>query len=261
MIYVMFFLLGSLTSLVGSICGIGGGIILKPVLDAFGMWDAATINFLSGCTVFSMAAWNFGQSAAKKQFDFDMKVTAPMAVGAAIGGIIGKTMFSYAEVALGNDQLLTAIQMIILIVITLATLIYTIKKASIKTLQLTNMGACLAIGVTLGILSSFLGIGGGPFNLMFLGYFFSFSTKKAAQSSLFIILLSQMTSLGQTVLSGIPAGVDMIALIFLAVSGIAGAIGGKTMNKKMDDKAVDKLFIGLILVILALCVYNLVKAL
>ena len=39
---------------VGAICGIGGGIIIKPVLDATGVADVATINFLSGCTVLAM---------------------------------------------------------------------------------------------------------------------------------------------------------------------------------------------------------------
>lgn len=43
---------------VGAICGIGGGIIIKPVLDATGVADVATINFLSGCTVLSMTLYS-----------------------------------------------------------------------------------------------------------------------------------------------------------------------------------------------------------
>ena len=45
-------------SVLGSICGIGGGIIIKPLLDAFGVLDAATVSFLSGVTVLSMTAYS-----------------------------------------------------------------------------------------------------------------------------------------------------------------------------------------------------------
>ena len=42
--------------------------------------------------------------------------------------------------------------------ITLGTLLYTIKKNSIATHKVTNLFACLIIGIMLGGLSSFLGI-------------------------------------------------------------------------------------------------------
>ena len=41
-------------SIVGAICGIGGGVIIKPLLDAFGIASVAEISFLSGCTVLSI---------------------------------------------------------------------------------------------------------------------------------------------------------------------------------------------------------------
>ena len=37
-------------SVVGAICGIGGGVIIKPLLDAFGIASVAEISFLSGST-------------------------------------------------------------------------------------------------------------------------------------------------------------------------------------------------------------------
>ena len=46
------------------------------------------------------------------------------------------------------------------------------------------------MSITLGILSSFLGIGGGPINLVVLFFFFSMDTKTAAQNSLYTILFS-----------------------------------------------------------------------
>lgn len=85
-----------------------------------------------------------------------------------------------------------------LAIITIYTLAYTVNKAHIKTRQIQGPIPCVTIGVALGIMSSFLGIGGGPINLVVLYYFFSMSTKTAAQNSLYIILVSQITSIATT---------------------------------------------------------------
>ncbi len=37
-----------LSSVAGSICGIGGGVIMKPLLDAVGIMSVSEISFLSG---------------------------------------------------------------------------------------------------------------------------------------------------------------------------------------------------------------------
>ncbi len=50
-IFVCFF-----ASAAGSICGIGGGVLIRPILDATGRMDVASVSFLSGCTVLSMSA-------------------------------------------------------------------------------------------------------------------------------------------------------------------------------------------------------------
>ena len=86
-------------------------------------------------------------------------------------------------------------QALCLLIVTLGTLIYTICKAKIKTYQVDDAISCILIGIFLGIMSSFLGIGGGPINLVVLFFFFSMSTKIAAENSLYIIFFSQIASL------------------------------------------------------------------
>ena len=51
LVYVVFILVSFGASIIGAICGIGGGVIIKPTLDAFGLLEVSAINFLSGCTV------------------------------------------------------------------------------------------------------------------------------------------------------------------------------------------------------------------
>ena len=58
MIHMVFFLVCFLASAAGAICGMGGGVVIKPVLDAFGILDVDSISFLSGCTVLSMTAYS-----------------------------------------------------------------------------------------------------------------------------------------------------------------------------------------------------------
>lgn len=43
-------------SVIGGICGIGGGVIIKPVLDAMGVMSVSALQFLSGLTVLGMSA-------------------------------------------------------------------------------------------------------------------------------------------------------------------------------------------------------------
>ena len=52
---LLFFVVSFFASIVGAICGIGGGVIIKPVLDMLHFETVSPISFLSGCTVLSMS--------------------------------------------------------------------------------------------------------------------------------------------------------------------------------------------------------------
>lgn len=257
--YVLFVLVSFGASIVGAICGIGGGVIIKPVLDAFGVLSVATISFLSGCTVLSMSCYSVVRSKLAGDSSVDMKTGTPLAIGAAAGGIVGKMMFQYLSGMFADADMVGAVQAACLMVITVGTLIYTIKKDQIRTLRLTNIAVCLAIGLVLGIMSSFLGIGGGPINLVVLFYFFSMDTKVAAANSLYIILFSQIASLANTLVTRTVPEFDVLLLALMVVSGILGGMAGRTINKKIDSKTVDKLFIGLMVVLIVINIYNIYR--
>ena len=103
------------------------------------------------------------------------------------------------------------------------------------------------------------GIGGGPINLMVLGFFFSMATKEAALASLYIIMFSQITSLGQTVITGTIPDVQLIYLVVMVIGGILGGNIGSRINKKIDEDKVDKLFMLLMLIIIFINIYNTYK--
>ena len=158
-----------------------------------------------------------------------------------------------------NGEMVGGVQAIALGIITIGTLLYTVKKSQIHTIQIKNRLFCTVVGLLLGIMSSFLGIGGGPINLVVLGYLFSMDSKTAAANSLYIILFSQLASFVSTLITGLPA-FDPLVLALMVAGGIGGGIVGRTLNKRMDNRAVDKLFICLMSLIIAICVFNTWKA-
>lgn len=243
----------------GAICGIGGGIIIKPVLDAVSGMEIAAINFLSGCTVLCMTAYSVLRSKLSGHSRIRPRIGIPLAIGASIGGICGKALFQMLRDASGNVNRVSAIQAACLLIMTAGTLLYTAKKSKIKTLSVEGRQTCVLAGLGLGLLSAFLGIGGGPINLVVLFYFFSMDTKTAAENSLYIILFSQLTSLASSILTrtvpNFPAGM----LYLMAAGGILGGICGRSVNRKLTECSVDRLFIALMLGIIALNLCNLCK--
>ena len=251
-----FFAVSILSSIVGSICGIGGGVIIKPVLDAVGIMSVSCISFLSGCTVLAMSIVSVYKNIKAKSTKLNVKIATALAIGAAVGGVLGKSMFQALKKTVGNENLVGMTQAIVLILITLGTLVYTNK---IRTRQCRQIWVCVMIGIILGIMSSFLGIGGGPINLVVLAYFFSMSTKEAALSSLYIIMFSQITSLMQTIVTGTVPDVKAVYFIVMVAGGILGGTIGSRINKKISEENVNKLFIFLMAVIICINIYNAVK--
>ncbi|MGB8451010.1 MAG: sulfite exporter TauE/SafE family protein [Anaerocolumna sp.] len=255
MIYIIFLLISFFASIVGVICGIGGGVVIKPLLDAFGILDVKTISFLSGCTVLAMSSYSFIVSQVKKESLLDIKISTPLAFGAALGGVIGKNLFQNMIQSFDQNYV-GAIQAICLMLVTFGTLLYTINKSKIKTHHVVNPVICAMVGTVLGILSSFLGIGGGPINLVVLFYFFSMQTKTAAQNSLYVILFSQFTSLFNSVVTATIPQFSIPLLVLMCTGGVLGGYLGRKINRKISNQVIDRLFMDLMGVIIFINIYN-----
>ena len=253
---MLFFAVCFLASIVGAICGIGGGVIIKPLLDALKILDVSQISFLSGCTVLSMSAYSVIKSKLGGKNEIDTATVLPIAIGGAIGGIVGKWLFSFVKSLGDNPNKVGVVQAACLLIVTIFTLIYTIFKDKIATKKLKGLPILVAVGLFLGIMSSFLGIGGGPINLVVLFYLFSMSTKEAVITSLYIIFISQIASLGTSIITNTIPNFPIKVLVVMVTGGILGGVVGRIVNKKIADKTVDKLFIGLMAVMIGINIYN-----
>lgn len=253
--YFFYFLICIIATTLGAISGIGGGVIIKPVMDALSGMSVSTISFLSGCTVLAMSIVSMLRSGGK-HVKVDPRKGTLLAFGGALGGVLGKWVFDLVKAAFENDALVGTIQSAVMIVLTAGVLVYVLKKDKIRTLQVENPLCCLLIGFSLGVMSSFLGIGGGPINLVVLYYFFSMDTKTAALTSLYIILFSQSTSFASTLIQGRVPQFDYLVLALMVLGGVLGGFIGRALNKKMTAKQVDKLFLGMLVLITAISCYN-----
>lgn len=269
MTYIIFFAVSISASIIGAICGVGGGVFMKPALDAVGVLPVNTITFLSTCSVISMTSYNVISSAVNTKKGtgdnlIDWSLTTWLGIGSGVGGVIGKAIYQMIKASFENQNMVGGYQAIALFIAVALTLIYTQNKKKLKGCHVENKIVLLLLGGGLGTLSSFVGIGGGPMNLAVLFFFLSMPTKTAAQNSLYMILISQVMGLITTFVQGsVPKAfyeeVDpglYVMLIGMMLCGIYGGIIGKKINKKIPAASVDKLFNGLIVVIMALCVWN-----
>ena len=61
-VVLIFILIGLLACTAGSLCGIGGGIIIKPGFGFVGPYACGKRQLLSGCTVLVMTAFSVGRT-------------------------------------------------------------------------------------------------------------------------------------------------------------------------------------------------------
>ena len=256
---LIFFFVALGASVVGAVCGIGGGVIIKPVLDLLHLETVSAISFLSGCTVLTMSCYSVGKSLLAGEKRVSLRTGTPLAAGAAAGGLLGNQLFSLVRALSDTPDRVGAVQAACLAVITVGTLLYTMNKARIPTCRVRNRSACAAIGLALGCMSSFLGIGGGPINLVVLYFFFSMDTKTAAANSLYIIFFGQLFSLFTALAARTVPPFRPSVLGLMVAGGIGGGIIGRMLNKKMDNRLVERLFIALMAVIIAISLFNSVR--
>ncbi|MEG0330254.1 MAG: sulfite exporter TauE/SafE family protein [Longicatena sp.] len=252
MITIIYFVVILIATFLGAIAGLGGGVIIKPILDFVGAHDINTISFLSSSAVFTMAFY----STIKQLFNkvkLDYVVVLLISVGAIIGGNWGGSLFSYV-LTIYNPTIVKCAQSLILAVLLIAVLINV--NGNFKTYKIKNKILVVGVGLLLGIISTFLGIGGGPINVAVFIMFFSVDIKKATVYSIATILFSQGSKL-VTIASTTGFGIfDLNLLWYTLPAALLGGILGTYINKKATTTIVHKIFIYSVVFIILLNIYN-----
>lgn len=251
---IIYFFTAIIATTLGSLAGLGGGVIIKPVLDTLNHFDLSSVSILSSCTVFAMALIStFKQMKNGFQVQKQMII---LSIGSILGGILGKHFFDLFLKLFTDEQIGKGIQALILSVL----LIITLLKNKLPKYKISNFYFIFFLGLFLGGTASFLGIGGGPVNVAILVIFMSLPTKIAAINSVFIILLSQFSKLSLLILESKLQAVDMKILLFMVIGGILGGILGAKLNKILSEEMIEKIFSISVFGIIALNVFNAIKA-
>lgn len=259
-IIILYFIIGLFASILGSIAGLGGGVIIKPLLDLFGHFDLATIGVLSSATVLSMSTVSI-LSLKNCKIEINKAVSSTIAAGSIVGGIIGKGIFNYLINILAVTDSLAIFQSAFLVVLMLAIVLLINNTNKMSSYKVKNKIIIFVVGLILGLISAFLGIGGGPLNVVVLTILFSMSFKQAAFNSIFIIFFAQLSSL---VLVGISTGFnpyDLSMLMYMIIGGLLGGWIGSNAANRISNKLVKRLFNFAIIAIILLNIYNVIVTL
>ncbi len=238
----------------GAFVGLGGGVIIKPVLDFIGAEPRMQVDFLSAVAVFTMSIVSTLKQIRNK-VSFDKSIILFIAFGSIAGGFLGSCCMDILS-GFVHQGIVRCIQAFALAILITAVSIYVAKDR--KSFHIRNKLATVFVGLSLGFIASFLGIGGGPINVAVLTLFFSMNVKESAVYSVAIIFFSQLSKLITIfVSSGIQPYVHQWkTLIFILPVAILGGIIGAKFNRKFDDKTIRKTFVAVMILLIILNIYN-----
>lgn len=227
---------------IGAIAGLGGGVIIKPLFDLLGYHDAQTIGVLSAFAVFTMSVLSlYKHKESMKSINY--KVIVLISMGSFFGGLTGESLFKLIKQTILNEVWLTLIQSILLFSILLIIVCYSFFKEKIRTHKIRSGGLIFLTGLLLGSISVFLGIGGGPLNIIALSFFFSLEMKPSVIYSICTVFFAQFSKLTQVYLRTQFAGYDLKLIIFICCFAGIGGYLGTVFNHKLTGTQIEKVYI------------------
>lgn len=252
---IQYFVVIFIATTIGAMTGIGGGVIIKPSLDYLNDYPLVTINLLSSISVLTMACVSSYRNR-QNIVNSDLSILLHLALGSFVGGIIGKYLFNLLLNYLGIEEgLIANIQSMLLIAVILFVMYLNANVNKIKYSKKINP---LLIGTLLGIISSFLAIGGGPLNTIILIIIWNYSNREAAIGSIVIIMFSQISVVLQTLIFNDIANYNLEMLKVMIPAAILGGVVGSKLMQLCTNKLLSKLNQLVLILIVLINMMNIV---
>ncbi|MFD1737731.1 sulfite exporter TauE/SafE family protein [Bacillus salitolerans] len=245
--WILIFLVGILAGTLGSLLGLGGGIIVVPALLFLG-----TIEFMDispqvavGTSLLSIIATGMASTIAYvKKGLVDLKSGFIFFIGSGPGGIVG----AYANGYLHTSSFSLYFGLFILFisfVIFIRDKLPPIKPSGIMFTYIDMDGrqheygyqlvVALSISFVVGFLSGLFGIGGGALMVPVMLLFFRFPVHVAVATSMFMILLSSITS---SITHYYLGNIEWLLVILLVPGAWIGANLGSYINTKLMPQTI-----------------------
>ena len=247
-----------LLTCLGSISGMGGGVVLKPVMDLMGGHDATQTGVLTATSVFIMSLVSVARGFGERG-QFRPAGALALGLGAVAGGVLGQALLRHLVSTDAGDAFTKLCQNAVLGSVELCVLAYAFMKNA-RRLGLRHGAFYLAAGVSLGVFSAFLGIGGGAVNVALLMFLFNMDIKRAAAHSLLVILFSQAAKLLSILAAEGFQAFNLAPLLpCMAAAAVAGSLLGAALTRKLSQRAVLCVFGAMLAAVLCATGYNIVK--
>lgn len=253
-----YFIIIVFANTVGAISGMGGGVIIKPLLDFMGKSPLSAINFYSSLAVFVMALVSTRRQV-KNGVRLNARFAGLLSLGSVLGGFLGDLSFRVLSGWLPIERV-NVVQIVLTLVSLVLALIYT-RPGHFSWPDRWLPGIYIFSGALLGWLATLMGIGGGPINVAFLIYFFDIAIKDATVYSIVIILFSQITKLGFSLPHFGQDHISWIILPVVVLAAIFGGTFGAQLSKRVADRAVLLIYRVVVSAVLVLNVVNMVQLL
>lgn len=253
MIFALYSAVVFVSTLLGAFVGLGGGVVIKPVLDLINVHTLSQISFFSSCAVFAMSTTSTIRHILKKT-PIKPNIVLLIAVGSVAGGLFGNILFNAALASAASPETVKGLQSAVLCLLLIGVIVFV--SGNYRTFHVEKPSAIILSGLLLGTSAAFLGVGGGPINVALLTLLFSFSMRDAAVYSVAIIFFSQLSNILTTYIKIGFAEFDFKILLVIIPCAVFGGLIGSKLNRKCNEKTIKTTFTVSIALIAALSLYN-----
>jgi len=220
--------LGFVAGVLGSMVGLGGGIIVVPVLTFLGFPPTAAASNSLFAALSNAIASTISYSRQKRiEYSLGIKLGLLTIPGTIIGAVIS------TDVSPDIFKILFAF-----VLISSAVYIFLRKKIETKEKTLSKQMMVFAIGASFfaGIISSFFGIGGGIIFVPLMVVGMGMAMKKAAPTSQLILLFASLSGVIVHTILGHP---DFLQAGLLMIGSFAGGLVGARLSVDIKERSLQ----------------------
>lgn len=267
--FTIILLLGAYCAgLLGSLTGLGGGVVIIPLLTL-----ALGVDFqyaIGGALVASIATSSGSGSAYVKEGITNIRLGMFLEIATSIGAVVGALVAIYL-----NNNIIAVIFGIVLIMTVVNQLrhktdhenvkgsetarrlklygSYPLKDGTWRNYELTNVGGGFGVMVVAGALSGILGIGSGVLKVLAMDTIMKVPFKVSTTTSNFMIGVTAATSAVVYLQRGnIEPGIAFPVMVGV----LAGALTGARLLKTLNVSTLRKIFCLAIALVALNMIYN-----
>ena len=229
--------LGFAAGLLGSMIGLGGGIIVVPVLTFLGFPPTAAASNSLFAALSNAIASTISYSKQKRiEYPLGIKLGLLSIPGTVLGALIS------TDVAPDVFKILFGF-----VLIASAAYIFLRKKIETREKTISKQMMIFAIGASFfaGIISSFFGIGGGIIFVTLMVVGMGMAMKKAAPTSQMILLFASLSGVIVHSLLGHP---DFLQAGLLAIGSFIGGLVGARLSIDIKERYLQILVSAVIVI-------------